>query len=278
MCVCGASRDVSVVDDQFQLISSYPVSYRDGICLVAQESSEHPEYRYSAMPRDDDDDYFPSTPIRRSSRSPDKPSTFGSGSVSSSIASSPRRHSQSVHDGQDDIDEPSSPAVQQLKKGGFASVRVGLGSPGLMKRTWTASTSTTLMVDERRGSGDRIDGLPEVSLSNRPFVDQNSGLPTPPGTESDIGPPPLVQKGISLSPRKVRTPLYLVTNVSHHLKHPHLDHPDIPGVPPPSIFPTFLIPIRPAPAVSAARLICSPKIYNNVCLHRYLARLQNPQV
>jgi hypothetical protein len=151
------------------------------------------------MSRDSDDEYFPSTPTRHYLRSPDKP-TYGSGSVSSSISSPPNGNNH-AHDDMEE-EEMASPAIQQLKKASFASVgRVGLGSPGIMKRTWTSSTRID---DGRRGSGDRIEGLPEGSLSGRSFVDQNSGLPTPPGTESDIGPPPpLVRKVVSHSPRKV---------------------------------------------------------------------------
>jgi hypothetical protein len=159
------------------------------------------------MSRDRDDEYFPSTPTRHYLRSPDKP-TYGSGSVSSSISSPPNGNNHAQNDMEEE--EMASPAIQQLKKpSGFASVgRVGLGSPGIMKRTWTGASSSTRIDDGRRGSGDRIEGLPEGSLSSRSFVDQNSGLPTPPGTESDIGPPPpLVQKIVSHSPRKVRNML-----------------------------------------------------------------------
>lgn len=119
-----------------------------------------------------------------------------------------------MHDGMEE-EEAASPAINQLKKAsGFASVgRVGLGSPGIMKRTWTGASSNSRMDDGRRGSGDRIEGLPEGSLSSKSFVDQNSGLPTPPGTESDIGPPPpLVSKLVSQSPRKVRHIMYAVTD------------------------------------------------------------------
>lgn len=157
------------------------------------------------MPRDSDDEYFPSTPTRYLS-SPDKP-TYGSGSVSSSISSPPKRDT-SGHD-ESEHEEASSPAIQRLKKAtGFASLsRVGLGSPGIMKRTWTGASSSTKRDEGRRGSGDRIEGLPQGSLTSRSFVDQNSGLPTPPGTESDIGPPPpLAQKIIPQSPIKVSTP------------------------------------------------------------------------
>jgi hypothetical protein len=164
------------------------------------------------MSRGSDAEYFPSTPTRHYLRSPDKP-TYGSGSVSSSI-SSPPNGSSYVHGGMEE-EEAASPAINQLKKAsGFASVgRVGLGSPGIMKRTWTGASSSSRMDDGRRGSGDRVEGLPEGSLSSRSFVDQNSGLPTPPGTESDIGPPPpLVQKTVSQSPRKVRHIMYAVTD------------------------------------------------------------------
>jgi len=164
------------------------------------------------MSRDNDNEYFPQTPTRHYLRSPDKP-TYGSGSVSSSISSPPN----GTNHAQDEMAEEgnASPAIHQLRKAsGFASVgRVGLGSPGIMKRTWTGASSSTRVDDGRRGSGDRIEGLPEGSLSSRSFVDKNSGLPTPPGTESDIGPPPpLVQEIVSHSPRKVRYMLYLVTD------------------------------------------------------------------
>jgi len=156
------------------------------------------------MSRGSDEEYFPSTPTRHYLRSPDKP-TYGSGSVSSSI-SSPSNGTNHAHE---DIEEEgaASPAIHQMRKAsGFASVgRVGLGSPGILKRTWTGASSSTRADDGRRGSGERIEGLPERSLSTRSFVDQNSGLPTPPGTESDIAPPPpMVQKIASRSSRKVR--------------------------------------------------------------------------
>lgn len=161
------------------------------------------------MSRGSDDDYFPSTPSRYSYNrlSPDK-STFGSGSVSSSISSPP------IHDHRSDAEEEqgpedgeaTTPIIQQLKKSsGFASVRVGLGSPNLtMKRTWTSSR----VGEGRRTSVDRIEGLPEESLSSRNMVDQDSGLPTPPGTESDVGPPPpSMQRDLSRSPIKVSSPV-----------------------------------------------------------------------
>jgi len=164
------------------------------------------------MSRDSDNGYFPSTTTRHYLRSPDKP-TYGSGSVSSSI-SSPPNGTNHAHD-ETEEEEAASPAIHQLKKAsGFASVgRVGLGSPGIMKRTWTGASSSTRVDHGRRGSGDRIEGLAEGSLSSRSFVDQNSGLPTPPGTESDIGPPPpLVQKIVPESPRKVRDMLRTQAN------------------------------------------------------------------
>jgi hypothetical protein len=192
------------------------------------------------MSRQNDDGYFPSTPIRRSLNSPDKP-TYASGSVSSSIASSPRKSGQSVHDVLDD-EQAASPAVEQLKKGGFASVRVGLGSPGLMKRTWTGTSTSTRTDDEngRRGSGDRLEGLPEQSLSSRSFVDQHSGLPTPPGTESDIGPPPaIVRNPFPHSPRKVRLSSYMLS---------HADCPVVPSSIPTSTTkasPSYFLPTSP---------------------------------
>ena len=157
------------------------------------------------MSRASNDGYFPSTPSRYSYNrlSPDK-STFGSGSVSSSVSSPPihtNRPNEEREQGPED-EEATTPTIQQLKKSsGFASVRVGLGSPNLtMKRTWTSSR----IGEGRRTSVDRIEGLPEESLISRNVVDQDSGLPTPPGTESDIGPPaPSLQNDTSRSPTKV---------------------------------------------------------------------------
>jgi hypothetical protein len=161
------------------------------------------------MSRNSEDGYFPSTPSRYSYNqpSPDK-SSFGSGSVSSSISSPPLRDNRRTENiGEGPEDEATTPTVQQLKKSsGFASVRVGLGSPNLttMRRTWTSSR----IDDGRRGSAERVEGLPEESLSRRDMVNQDSGLPTPPGTESDVGPPPpTVQREISRSPTKVSIPL-----------------------------------------------------------------------
>jgi hypothetical protein len=161
------------------------------------------------MSRNSEDGYFPSTPSRYSYNqpSPDK-SSFGSGSVSSSISSPPLRDNRRTENiGEGPEDEATTPTVQQLKKSsGFASVRVGLGSPNLttMRRTWTSSR----IDDGRRGSAERVEGLPEESLSRRDMVNQDSGLPTPLGTESDVGPPPpTVQREISRSPTKVSIPL-----------------------------------------------------------------------
>jgi hypothetical protein len=158
----------------------------------------------------DSDEYFPSpsTPIRHGQlKSPDG-SISGklvSGSVSSSlIASPPKRNdfiAQERFDGPED-EEPTTPAVQQLKQAsGFASVRVGLGSPNLMLKR----TGTSMRIDERRGSGDRLDGLPQDSMTGQTLVSRDSGLPTPPSTDSDIvQPPPIVQRVVSHNSRKVR--------------------------------------------------------------------------
>lgn len=140
-----------------------------------------------------DDGYFPSpsTPIRDNHLATPSPTKgLGSGgSVSSSQFNSPPIPGQPREDdgasGAQDGGPTDSPAVQQLKRAtGFASVRVGLGSPSLsMNRDWSSI--------QRKGSGGTSEHadlpIPGPSASK---VETGSGFPTPPATESDIGQPP----------------------------------------------------------------------------------------
>ena len=85
-----------------------------------------------------------------------------------------------------------SPAVQQLKRAtGFASVRVGLGSPSLsMNRDWSVQRKGSV------GTSDHSDlPTPGPFSSN---AHNGSGFPTPPATESDIAqPPPMTSRDTS---------------------------------------------------------------------------------
>lgn len=152
-----------------------------------------------------DDGYFPSqsTPIRDDHlQSPSPNKGFGSGgSVSSSMLGSPKRYNDDYQSGQEDGNGPEdegvvdSPAVQQLKRAtGFASVRVGLGSPQLaLNRDW--------------GSMKRRESVPpEYEDATTPRAVESgkiyaiTAFPTPPGTESDIAqPPPFVSRSSSSS-------------------------------------------------------------------------------
>jgi hypothetical protein len=88
---------------------------------------------------------------------------------------------------------------------GFASVRVGIGSPILDFRSskgrregsgGSASPSTVSLTDDqrdpstsRRSSRSSRHVTPTESKVINGVIDRVSGLPSPPGTESDIGPP-----------------------------------------------------------------------------------------
>jgi hypothetical protein len=188
---------------------------------------------------DSDDDYFPSpsTPSRQTRlKSPERSHEFGSGSVSSLVDSPPKVRRSSLHDGHEDVDypesDPSTPAVEALRKAsGFASVRVGLGSPKwTMKRTLTSG---------RSGEGEQSQGsgLPETSMRGKGMVNIDSGLPTPPGTNSDIGrPPPMFERTESQASRQTvvpnqnsppRPPRHPRRPSSQYL--PDLPDPDSPG-------------------------------------------------
>lgn len=141
-----------------------------------------------------DEGYFPlpATPIRNNHLSPSPTKGFGSGgSVSSSLLASPPKHSVSPCEPEHgyvdraagvEEDTAGSPAVQQLKRAaGFASVRVGLGSPQLALNRNMSSVG--------RRTGSQTPEYEEDGPSSR-VKNVEYGLPTPPGTDSDIAPPP----------------------------------------------------------------------------------------
>ena len=73
----------------------------------------------------------------------------------------------------------------------FASARVGLGSPALeLKRDWLGHrrrSSDEPDHDHNSSPGTTLNG--DTSISPHKLVDPKSGLPSPPGSNSDIGPP-----------------------------------------------------------------------------------------
>lgn len=195
-----------------------------------------------------EDGYFPTpvTPGRNgylTSPSPTKGLGSG-GSVSSSLlASPPRRDSRDLQQ-EDEADEDvdgsgESPAVQQLQRAtGFASVRVGLGSPGLaLNRDWSGK--------RRHGSDppeDRRPGQPSSpTMPQIPLPMESTGLPTPPGTDSDIAPPMgRSVTGVSQQVRPIHTvmprscPLPDLSAQATETSSPHVFHS--PASPPQSRF------------------------------------------
>lgn len=139
-----------------------------------------------------EDGYFPSpsTPIRDNHlASPSPTKGFGSGgSVSSSQFNSPplvsHHNDREGSSGPEEGGPVDSPAVQQLKRAtGFASVRVGLGSPQLsINRDWSM---------QRKDSGGTTEHADlTTSGPSGSTAHTGSGFPTPPATESDIAQPP----------------------------------------------------------------------------------------
>ena len=136
--------------------------------------------------------YFPSpsTPIRDNHlASPSPTKGFGSGgSVSSSQFNSPPLISHHIDgdsgSGPEEGAPMDSPAVQQLKRAtGFASVRVGLGSPQLsMNRDWSIQRK------DSSGTSEHVDTTTAGPSGSNAHA--GSGFPTPPATESDITQPP----------------------------------------------------------------------------------------
>ncbi|WVW82371.1 hypothetical protein I302_104378 [Kwoniella bestiolae CBS 10118] len=122
--------------------------------------------------------------------------------------SSTKRHSGDFHGYSDDH-------PQHLRmSSGFASVNVGIGSPKLDfgRRDWPGNSH------KRKEGGSSTENSPEViqqakvsdqpkddSARGRELVDRVSGLPSPPGTESDIA-APTSEKANGKTPERLSSP------------------------------------------------------------------------
>lgn len=210
--------------------------------------------------------YFPSpaTPIRSNHlASPSPTKGLGSGgSVSSSLLASPPKNDSDHlgrHDNADhpefDGDAAESPAVSQLKRAtGFASVRVGLGSPGLsLNRDWSGKKRHSSDLPEEQDSALPSPVMPQIGMNS------SYGLPTPPGTDSDIAVPPPMSRSVSGFSQKVcPVSCSVYSSLTHFraLKPPHLVRLDILAVHPRLTYPCCLIPIHPVQAATRARPAC----------------------
>ncbi|WWC66346.1 uncharacterized protein I206_100247 [Kwoniella pini CBS 10737] len=137
-----------------------------------------------------------SSPRKRYDNTPSRPSLHKNGTKppsaiylgeASSAITTDNRNSGEVHHHQGE--DPPSPHLRMSS--GFASVNVGIGSPKLDfgRRDWPGNSY-------RRKEGSSTENSPEVvqdgQVQQQPsygLVDKVSGLPSPPGTESDIAAP-----------------------------------------------------------------------------------------
>ncbi|ORX35991.1 hypothetical protein BD324DRAFT_629791 [Kockovaella imperatae] len=103
------------------------------------------------------------------------------------------------------LDRPRSPtrpelnletySRRRLSGAGFPTARVGLGSPQLAGGTWSGRRVRGL------SSGTESDGLPSSGTSSdrrKSVVSEVSGLPSPPGTNSDIALPNLGEPSLMM--------------------------------------------------------------------------------